>query len=173
MTLSDIASGLEVTTSQRKAESRGVATVDGTEATLQERIEPHADELPCTASAAATLLESYERGTSVGESAREAAVAPMTAAKALHRCGVSGICPLAPTKRRIVRDWLAGDISRSEARSLSGADEPEFALATYVETHDPIPALVDAVATADRGRDPAVEKRDALAGTMSDATELR
>lgn len=170
MTLSEIADGLEVTTSQR---DRGVATVDRTETSLRERIAPHADQLPCTAEATATLFEAYEAGSSVGESAREAAVAPITAAKALHRCGVSGVCPLAPTKRRIVRDWLAGDLSRSEAVSLTGADDAEFALATYIETHDPIPELLDALAAGDHNRDPAVEKRDTLAGTMSDPTELR
>ncbi|MEF8779162.1 MAG: hypothetical protein V5A46_00615 [Haloferacaceae archaeon] len=170
MTLSEIAAGLEVTARQR---DRGVATVDGTGTSLRERIEPHADDLPCTASAAATVLEAYEGGKSIGESAREAGVAPMTAARALHRCGVPGVCPLTPTNRRIVRDWLAGELSRSEALSLVGSGEPEFALATYVETHDPVPALVDAVTAADRDRDAAVEKRDALAETMSDVTELR
>lgn len=170
MALSEIAAGLEVTARQR---DRGVATVDGTEGSLRERIEPHADDLPCTASATATLLEAYESGQSVGESAREAGVPPMTAARALHRCGIRGVCPLAPTNRRIVRDWLAGELSRSEALALVDTGEPEFALATYVETHDPIPALVDAVTAADRDRDPAVEKRDALSGTMSDVTELR
>lgn len=159
-----------MTTRQR---DRGVATVDGTDAPLRERIEPHASELPCTASAAATLLSAYEGGASVGASAREASVAPMTAAKTLYRCGVSGVCPLAPTERRIVRDWLAGDLSRSEALALTGASEAEFALTTYLETHEPVPELVDAVATGGRGRDPAVCKRDALAETMSDVSELR
>ncbi|WP_129114315.1 DUF7858 family protein [Halegenticoccus tardaugens] len=171
MGLADIAAGIEVTTKQR---DRGVSTVDDTGASLAERFEEHADSLPCAPEAAATLLNAYVDGASVGDSALAAGVAPVTAAKALHRCGVVGVSPLSPIGRRVVRDWIAGRLSRSEALTLADAGETTFALAAYVETHDPVPALVEA---AERARAPAtnaaVAKRDALGETMSDATELR
>ncbi|MFB6161433.1 MAG: hypothetical protein ABEJ61_09700 [Haloferacaceae archaeon] len=170
MGLSEIAAGIEVTAEQR---DRGVATLDGTADSLRERLTPHADDLPCTPAAAATVLEAYRAGTSVEECASRAGVAPMTAAKALHRCGVDGVTPLGPEARRIVRDWLAGEISRHEATALVAGGDAEFALAAYVEAHDPVPALVDAAAGAVDATETPVEKRDRLAGTMSDATDLR
>jgi hypothetical protein len=170
MGLSDIAAGVEVTVEQR---NRGVATVDETGADLTERFRPHEEALPCTAEAAATLVRSHTAGTSVGESAREAGVAPMTAAKALHRCGITGVCPLAPTAMAVVRDWLAGELSRTEAEELANADSAEFALAAYVETHDPVPELVAATDGASARADAAVAKRDELAETMDGPGDLR
>jgi hypothetical protein len=171
MALSDIAAGIEVTTEQRE---RGVPTVDDTDADLAARVAPHADDLPCTAAAAATLLDSYLAGASVGAAAREANVAPTTAAKALFRCGVTGVSPLGPTARAVVRDWLSGHLSRSEALTLARADEAEFALAAYVESHEPVEPLV-AVVEAERDADgtATLDKRAALAETMSDVTDLR
>ncbi|SMO59828.1 DUF7858 family protein [Halorubrum cibi] len=143
MTLSEIAEGLEVTVGQR---DRGVAVADDTETPLADRLREHAEKLPCTPEATATLVDAYTAGRSVGDAAADAGVAPMTAAKTLHRCGVSGVCPLAPTRRGVVRDWLDGRLARSEAVTLAGGDDADFALATYVETHDPVPAVADVVA---------------------------
>jgi len=142
MTLSEIADDLEVTASQR---DRGVAVADDTETPLVDRLAEHADDLPCTPAATATLVDAYTAGRSVGDAAREAGVTPMTGAKALHRCGVEGVGPLAPSRRDVIRDWLDGRIARSEAVTLAGGDEADFALATYVETHDPPSELVEAV----------------------------
>ncbi|QAU13329.1 hypothetical protein EKH57_11710 [Halorubrum sp. BOL3-1] len=142
MTLSEIAAGVEVTSRQR---DRGVALADDTETPLVDRLSAHAESLPCTPEATATLVDAYTAGRSVGDAAREAGVTPMTAAKTLHRCGVAGVCPLSPTGREVVRDWLAGRTSRSEAVELAGGDETDFALATYVETHDPVDAVAEAV----------------------------
>jgi hypothetical protein len=170
MALSDIAAGIEVTAEQR---DRGVPTVDGTEAALDDRLASHADRLPCSPSAAATVLETYARGASIGAAAHRAAVAPMTAAKTLHLCGEQGVSPLGPTARRIVGDWLVGDVSRADAVALTGAGETEFALAAYVESHDPIPALAEAAEAAfTPGRSATVTKREALAETMTDPTDL-
>jgi hypothetical protein len=171
MGLAEIAAGITVTTKQR---DRGVTTVDDTAAGLEERLRPHADALPCDPVAAATVLESHTAGGSVGDSAREAGIAPMTAAKALHRCGVPGVTPLGPTARRVLRDWLAGELSRTDALALTGASEAEFALGAYIETHDPVPELSEAVdgALSPRG-DASVAKRDALRETMSDVSDLR
>ena len=127
---------------------------------------------PCTPAAAATLLDAYLAGTSVGDAAREAAVAPTTGAKALVRCGVTGLSPLGPTGREIVRDWLSGHLSRSEARTLARADDAEFALAAYIESHDPVPALADAVEAERSDSSASVRKRDELAETMSAPTDL-
>lgn len=171
MGLSDLAAGLEVTERQRE---RGVPTVDGTETDLVERLEPHADDLPCTPEATATVLERHAAGADVGESARTAGVAPITAAKALHRCGVAGLSPLGPEARRMVRDWLAGTLARTEAVTLARATETEFALATYIETHDPVPAIVEAVEGINEPeRSATVEKREALAETMSPVSDLQ
>ncbi len=142
MTLSDIAAGLSVTSRQRE---RGVALADDTETALVDRLSEHADALPCTPAATATLVDAYTAGRSVGDAAREAGVSPTTGAKTLHRCGVAGVCPLSPAGRGVVRDWLDGRVPRSEAVALTGGDEADFALATYVETHDPLPAVSDAV----------------------------
>lgn len=164
MGLSDIAAGIEVTTRQRE---RGVATVDDTGGELLDQLRTHADSLPCTAEAATTVLETHAAGTSVGESAREAGVTPVTAAKALHRCGVSGVTPLAPTARRIVRDWLTGDLSRADALELTGADDAAFALAAYVESHEPDPELSAVVTNLDVETD----GRNALSEAIPDADE--
>jgi len=168
MALSDIAAGIETTTEQRE---RGVAAVDATARSLAARLEAHADSLPCSPDEAATAAESFAGGATVGEAAEAAGVAPVTAAKALHRVGVEGVCPLGPTGRRIVRDWLAGELTRATALALSGADDAEFALASYVETHDPIDDAREAVesALAPDG-DAMVEKRDRLADAMTDGT---
>ncbi|WP_096390333.1 DUF7858 family protein [Halopenitus persicus] len=166
MTLSEIATGIEVTAEQH---DRGAAVVDDTDVDLAERARPHAASLPCTPAAIATLVEAYTAGASVGDAAREAAVAPMTAAKALHRCGVAGVCPLAPTRREVVRDWLAGRIARDEAVALAGGDEAAVALTVYIETHDPIPEIADAVTSAttmDLGA-------DTLGGSIETPDELR
>ncbi|ELZ76022.1 MULTISPECIES: DUF7858 family protein [Haloferax] len=172
MGLSDIAATLETTTTEQR--SRHVPTVDDTDVSLRTRFETHADALPCAPAEAERVVEAYGSGTTVGDSARAAGVAPVTAAKVLHRCGEAGVNPLAPEARRIVRDWLDGQLSRADALALTRADESEFALATYLETHDPIDPLVEAVegALTDHG-DASVAKRDSLAETMSSVTDLQ
>ncbi|MFB6083749.1 MAG: hypothetical protein ABEJ94_05845 [Halorientalis sp.] len=142
MGLSDIAEGVEVTTEQR---DRGVATVDETDADLAERLADHADALPCEPAVAATVVEVYAEGRSVETAASVAEVAPTTAAKTLHLLGEQ-VSPLGPTGREIVRDWLDAELSRTEALELTGASERAFALAAYVETHEPIPEAREAVA---------------------------
>jgi hypothetical protein len=170
MGLSEIAAGLEVTTEQRE---RGVAAVDRTDAALADRLEPYETDLPCDAATAATLVEAYAAGRSVGSAARVADLAPMRAAKTLYRLGES-VSPLGPTGRSVVQDWIAGELSRSEALTLTRVSEAEFALAAYVETHDPIPGARAAVEGAlTRGGDAAAAKRDSLEETMSDVADLR
>jgi hypothetical protein len=74
-----------------------------------------------------------------------------------------------PTGRDLVRDWLAAELSRSEARELAAASEREFALAAYVETHDTLTGAEEAVASVlapDPGGDP-------LADTRSDLDDLQ
>ena len=67
MGLSDIAAGIEVVDEQRES---GVVTVDRTGGPLADRLAPYAEELPCSASDAAALVEAYAAGKSVGASAR-------------------------------------------------------------------------------------------------------
>ncbi|WP_135829839.1 DUF7858 family protein [Halorussus halobius] len=169
MTLSDIADGLEVTAQQR---DRGVASVDataGTQTSLRERLAEFGDELPCDAASAATIVEGHVAGRSVGDGARAAGVAPVTAAKTLHLLGCEGVSPLTPRAHDILRDWLSADLSRTEAKELAGASETEFALATFVETHDPLDGA-RAVVEGFRSNDRTTE--DALAEARSDVTEL-
>ena len=170
MPLSDIAEGLEITTRQR---NRGVATVDDTDATLSERLSAYESDLPCDPVAAATVIETHTAGNSVGDSAQAAGVEPVIAAKALHLLGVSGINPLGPMSREIVRDWLAGGIARSEAVALTGGNETEFALAAFIETHDPIDGATAAIEGAFEGGERSTQKRDLLADTMTDAGEFQ
>jgi hypothetical protein len=164
MGLSDIAAGVEVTTEQRDP---GVATVDRTEGSLAERLAAVDSELPCDAETAATVVERYAGGGSVGAAARAAGVVPMTAAKTLHLLGES-VSPVGPMGREILEDYLAGDLPRTEARQLARVSETEFALAVYVATHDPLPdgraAVEDALAVE--------TDADPLAETMSDTVDL-
>jgi len=166
VTLSDIAAGLEVTEEQAARGERGVATVDDTDADLAERLSPFIEDLPCTPAAAATLAESYTRGASVGDAAREAGVAPVTGAKTLHRLG-EPVAPLGPTGMEVVRDFLDARLSRTEALELADCDATTFALATYMATHDPVPGAREAVDGA-----LSVEPADPLAETRSDADEF-
>ena len=166
MGLSELAAGLEVTQNQ---ETRGVATVDTTDADLAERLAPFAEELPCSPADAATVLERYAEGASVGAAAHATGVAPVTAAKTLHLLGES-VSPLGPTGRKVVCDWIAGDLSRSEALELARVGETEFALAAYIETHEPIEAAcaaVEGVLAADRLTD-----ESPLAEATGDATDF-
>lgn len=170
MGLSDIAADLEVTTEQRES---GVATVDQTGGDLAKRLEPVADELPCSTDAAADLVRAYADGASVGGAGEAAGLPPITAAKTLYLVGVEGVCPLSPTGREIVADWIAGEIARSTARELADASETEFLLTAYVETHEPIDAAREAVEPAlGRGGTASVEKQSLLSETMSDAEEF-
>ena len=169
VTLSDIADGLEVTTRQR---DHGVASVDATAsgaAGLRERLAEFADELPCDAASAATIVEGHVAGRSVGDSARAAGVAPVTAAKTLHLLGCEGVSPLTPRAHDILRDWLSADLSRTEAKELTGASETEFALAAFVETHD---AIDGARPVVEGFRTEAQPTGDALAEARSDVTDL-
>jgi len=136
MGLSDIAAGIEVTATQ---EEQGVATVDATDATLAERLGPFAEALPC-------------------------APAPTTAAKTLHLLG-ENVSPAGPTGSEVVRDWIAGELTRTEAMELSRLGEQTFALAAFVETHEPLEAACAAVEGVLAGQ-------RALAETTSDATDL-
>ena len=131
MGLSDIAAGVEVVDEQR---DRGVASVDRTGDDLAGRLEPYGEDLPCSPAEAATLVETYAGGTSVGEAARAAGLSPTDGAKALHLFGES-VSPVGPMGREIVADWLDGRLGRSEAVQLAGVSEREFALAAYVESH--------------------------------------
>ena len=169
MGLSEIAADLEVTAEQC---DRGVATVDETDGDLAERLRPVADELPCSATAAADIVEAYADGASVGSAGDAAGLPPITAAKTLHRLGVDGVCPLGPMAREIVADWIAGDLSRTEARELTGASETEFLLTTFVETHAPIPAAREAVEPVLGPGDAPLSTDDALAETMPDPAEF-
>lgn len=171
MALSDIAEGLEVVDEQRE---RGVATVDDTDRPLAERLADHADELPCDGATAATVVEAFAGGSDLAAAAEAGDVAPVTAARTLHLLGFDGLSPLDPDERGPLREWLAGDRARTAARAAVGLDEPAFALAVFVETRTPLPGAREAVDGAlAPGEDAAVEKRDALEETMSDADELR
>jgi hypothetical protein len=169
MALSDIAAGLTVTSEQR---DQGVATVDRTHEDLGDRLQAVASELPCAPAAAATLLEAYADGRSVGEAAHAAELAPITGAKTLHLCGEQ-VSPLTPTGREILDDWLAGKLPRSEARQLAAASEREFALAAYVATHDPLPAAREAAEGAIMDVDATDGKLAALGDSLEPGEKLR
>ena len=143
MTLSEIAAGIEVTSEQR---DRGAAVVDDTDVPAVERFREHADALPCTPEAVATLVDAYTVGSSVGEAAGEAGVAPMVAAKALYRCGLTGVRPLAPSRRGGGGGAGGGAGRPPPGGARAGGGGAAFALATHAETHDPVPELADAVA---------------------------
>ena len=173
MTLEEIAAGIETVERQH---DRGVATADDTGSTLVERLQVETEALPCTPEAAATVLETYAAGSSIGASAAEAGVVAVTGAKVLHRCGAEGVTPLSPTGREVLRDWLAGELPRSEALALTGAEEAEFALATYVETHEPHEELVAAAApvlTGERGHGATSDRgQPGMEGTLPDPDEF-
>jgi hypothetical protein len=157
MGLSEIAAGLEVTAEQR---DRGVATADETGGSLADRLAPFADELPCKPADAASLVEAYAEGASVGRAAAVAGLPRTRAAKTLYLLG-EPVDPLSPTARRVVDDWLAGEVSRTEAKTLASVGESEFALGVYVATHDPIEGAEAVVADALAVEDAADPLRDA------------
>lgn len=170
MGLADIAAGIEVVDEQR---DRGVAAVDDTGGELAGALADYDGDLPCTPEQAATVLEAYAGGARVGEAGHEAGVVPVTAAKTLHLLGMDGVSPLSPVGREVVRDWVAGELGHAEARELTGADEAEFALAAFVETHDPLPGAEEVLERALADDDDAsVAKRDHLAETMSGVDDL-
>lgn len=170
MGLSDIAEGLATT---QRQEDRGVALVDRTDRPLAERLEPYEADIPCDASAAATLVSAYAGGESVGDAARTAGVPPVTASKTLFRLGFEGLSPLSPLGREICRDWLRAELSRTEAIELAGVGERAFALGAYLETHEPLPEATETVQDAlSTDEDAMVEKRDALAETMTASRDL-
>lgn len=96
----------------------------------------------------------------------------MTAAKTLHLVGES-VSPLGPTGRAVVCDWIAGELSRSEALALTRASPATFALAAYVETHEPIAAARDAVQGAIDAGTFASEADVALAAATDVPDDLR
>ncbi len=163
MTLSEIAAGLEVTTEQREC---GVAEADDTGACLEERLAGFDESLPCSPDRAASVVEAYTEGAHVGRAAAVADVPETTAAKTLYLLG-EPIDPLSPTAKRVVEDWLAGELSRTEARTLAGVGEREFALGVYVATHDPIDGAESAVADTD-----VLPDVDPLADARSDLGDL-
>jgi hypothetical protein len=166
MDLSDIAAGLEVVDEQRE---RGVPTVDGTDRDLAERLADHESDLPCGAAAAAVAVEAYTAGGDVEAAAEAADVPPVTAARALHLLGVEGVSPLGPAERQPVREWLAGQRSRTDARAATGADERAFALAAFVEAREPVPGAREAV---DGALDAPTDTPEALEEAMDDVAEL-
>lgn len=171
MGLSDIAAGLTVTTRQRE---RGVATVDETRASLDEWLDDVADDLPCDPETAAAVVDAYTGGASAGRAAAVAETVPTTAAKVLHLLGTPGITPLSPLGRDVVADYLAGELTRSDAISLAGVGETEFALGVYVATHDPIPGAREAVeGSLAPAENASVAKRAELGGSLETPDSLR
>lgn len=170
MALSDIAEGIATTRTQ---EDRGVAVVDRTDQSIASVLAQYSGALPCDPDVAATLVTEYTAGASVGDAAAAAGIPPVTASKALHRLGFEGLSPLSPLGREIVDDWLEGSISRSDALALADTTEREFALAVYLQTHDPIPGAAEAVQDSQStDADAMVEKRDALSDTMTASQDL-
>jgi hypothetical protein len=167
MGLDDIAESAGTTTTRQCV--RGVAMADGRDGSTADRLAQFSGELPCDPAAAAAVLRSHGRGTPIDESAKVANLAPVTAAKTLHRLGVEGVSPLSPAARGILRDWLTGKLARSEALTLTGVSEAEFALAAYVETHDPIEGAKKVTGTTPGlSGDAMVAKRDELDGAIED-----
>lgn len=167
MSLEDIAEAAGTTTTRQCV--RGVATVDGRDGSTADRLAQFSGQLPCDPAAAAAVLQTHGRGTPIDESASVANLAPVTAAKTLHRLGVEGVCPLSPTAREIVRDWIDGELPRSDALALTGASETAFALATYIETHEPIEGAQEVIEyTAGLRGDAMVAKRDELDGAIGE-----
>jgi hypothetical protein len=161
MGLSEIAAGLEVTAEQR---DRGVPAADDTETPLAERLTEIAPDLPCSAEQAATLADAYGEGASIDRAAAVAEVPSTTAAKTLYLLG-EPVDPLSPTATRVLEDWLAGTLSRTEAKRLAGVGDAEFALGAYVATHEPLEGAESMVADAlsvDSTADPLSEARSGV-----------
>lgn len=163
MALSDIAAGLEVTKKQREC---GIATADGTDTPLDEQLAPFAEQLPCSPEVAAALVDAYTGGCTITRAAAVGEVPKTTAAKTLYLLG-EPIDPLTPTAKRIVDDWLAGELSRTEARTLAGVGDEEFALGAYIATHDRIEGAESAVAGA-----VSLSTDDPLSDARSDLSDL-
>lgn len=161
MGLDDIAAGVRVTDEQRE---RGVATADETAAPLSERLEVFAGDLPCSATEAAAVVRAYGEGASIERAAAVADLPRSTAARVLYLLG-EPVDPLTPTARRVLDDWLAGELSRTEARTLAGVGPKEFALGAYVATHEPLEGAESVVAqelSVEGGADPLADARSGV-----------
>jgi hypothetical protein len=170
MTLADIAEGIEVVETQRERE---VAAVDVAGESLADRLESCASALPCSADQAADVAREYAATGSLDRTAEASDVTRTIAAKTLHLLGFEGVVRIDPADRAIVGRWIDGEIDRTTACRRSSLGERTFALAVYVETHEPLPAAraaVEPALTIDRAT--AVDRRDTLQETMSDPTDL-
>lgn len=170
MALADIADGVR---SVEKQQRRDVAVVDAVGGSLADRLERCASDLPCSPRDAASLARRFASGTSVERSAEAVGITRTVAAKTLHLLGFSGVVRLDRDDRTVVRRWIDGEIERTAARRRTGLDEATFALAVYVETHEPLAAARAALdpALATRAVDPTDQQR-ALRDTMSDPTDF-
>lgn len=168
MSLGELAEGLEVTREQRES---GVAAVDRTATGLEERLAALGDALPAGPAATATLVEAYAEGRDVSSAAAAADLPPITAAKTLHRLGET-VSPASPVGREVVRDWLAGEMPRHEAEALADCSPAEFALAAYVETHDPLPAGQAALEGALARTDATAEREARLGDAVAEPDDL-
>lgn len=165
MGLSEIAAGIEVTTEQKQ---RGVATVDDTDTTLEERLAEFTDALPCGPGEAAVVVRQYAAAGGVGAAAAAAGVPAVTAAKTLHLVGES-VSPVGTVGQDVVQDYVAGELPRSAAEELARVSGAEFALAAYIETHEPLEgaqAAVEGVLMRE-GRD-GLDRPDSGVGDTSD-----
>ncbi|XVH32941.1 hypothetical protein ACNS7O_07085 [Haloferacaceae archaeon DSL9] len=141
MGLDTLAAGIETTTKQR---DRTVAVFDATGVSLSDRLEAHESSLPCAVPTAVSIVEAFQRGRSVDDCARVAETTRVTVEMVLHCCGIRGFSSIDPAAYEPLRRWLDGRCSRAETKAEMGVSEATFALATYIETHHPIPELVAA-----------------------------
>jgi|GEM_PF-423496 len=171
MALADIAEGIR---SVEKQQHRDVAVVDAAGTSLADRLETCASDLPCSPPEAASLARQFAGGAPVERCAETVGVTRTVAVKTLHLLGFSGVVTVDRDDRTVVRRWIDGEIDRTTVRRRTGLDESTFALAVYVETHEPLAAaqaVLDPARTTTDG-DPTDQQR-ALQETMSDPTDFQ
>lgn len=171
MSLADIAEGVRSVETQH---TRDVAIVDAVNESLADRLEGFASDLPCSPTQADRLARQFGAGESIESCAETVGVTRTNAARTLHLLGFAGVITVDPVDREIIKQWINGEIDRITANRRTDLDKSRFALAVYVETHEPLTETRAAIEpTVSLSENIQTDRRRALDETMADSTDLQ
>jgi hypothetical protein len=79
-----------------------------------------------------------------------------------------------PVDREIIKQWINGEIDRTTANRRTDLERSRFALAVYVETHEPLTEDQAAIEpTISLSENIQSDRRRVLNETMADPTDLQ
>lgn len=154
--------------------TRDVAVVDAANESLADRLEDCASDLPCSPTAASHLARQFRAGESIEACAETVGVTRTNAARTLHLLGFAGVITVDPVDREIIKQWINGEIDRTTATRRTDLERSRFALAVYVETHEPLTEDQAAIEpTISLSENIQSDRRRVLNETMADPTDLQ